>query len=57
MSAYQLRTSQKSMEFKDHQGDIRLMIGKKASKRYKIVSAPGLSPIQIFALLIVQVET
>ena len=57
MSAYELRTSQKSMEFKNFQGDVKLIIGKRASKRYKLIAAPGLSPIQIFALLIVQVET
>ena len=57
MAKYELRTSQKSMEFKSYSGDTKLVIGKKGSKRYKVIAGPGLSPIQIFATLIVQVET
>ena len=57
MSKYELRTSKKSMEFKNYHGDTKLIIGKKGSKRYKIIAGSGLSPIQVFALLIVQVET
>ena len=57
MSCYELRSSQKSMEFKSSQGEMKVIIGKRASKRYKIIAAPGLSPVQIFALTIVQIET
>lgn len=45
------------MEFKDIRGEMKLIIGKKASKRYKLIVAPGLTPIQVFSMLIVQVET
>ena len=57
MSYYELRSSQKSMEFKDYNGEVKLMIGKKGSKRYTVISGPGLTPVQIFSMLIVQVET
>ncbi len=57
MSYYDLRSSQKSMEFKDYKGEVKLMIGKKGSKRYTVISGPGLTPVQIFSMLIVQVET
>lgn len=57
MSFYELRASQKSMEFKNHKGNINVVIGKRGSKRYKIIVGPGLTPIQIFSMLIVQVET
>lgn len=57
ISHYELRASEKSMEFKNNKGDINLIIGKKGSKRYKIISAPGLTPIQIFSMVIVQIET
>lgn len=57
MSHFELRASQKSMEFKDGQGNFRVVIGKRGSKRYKIIVGPGLSPAQVFALAIVQIET
>ena len=57
MSFYELRASQKSMEFKNQKGNINVVIGKRGSKRYKIIVGPGLTPIQIFSMLIVQVET
>jgi hypothetical protein len=43
------------MEFKDNEGDIKMIIGKRGSKRYKIIAGAGLTPIQIFSMVIVQV--
>ena len=45
------------MEFKNSKGNLKVIVGKKASKRYKIIVGPGLTPVQIFALVIAQVET
>ena len=55
MNHYELRTSQKSMEFKNNLGEFKLVIGKKASKRYQVVVGEGLTPIQVFGAVIAQV--
>ena len=43
------------MEFKNNLGEVKLIIGKKGSKRYKIVAGEGLTPVQIFGMVIVQI--
>lgn len=55
MNHFNLKASQKSMEFKNSNGSLQVIIGKKESKRYKIIVGPGLSPAQIFGLTIVQI--
>jgi len=45
MQNYGFRTSQKSMEFKDNCEQLKILIGKKASKRYRVVVGPGMTPI------------
>ena len=57
MRDYGLRASEKSMELKGRGGEVRVIIGKRASKRYCVVAGPLLTPIQLFALAIVNVET
>jgi hypothetical protein len=57
MKEYGLRVSDKSMEFRGREGELKVVIGKKGSKRYSIIAGPRLSPIQIFALAIVNIET
>lgn len=57
MSEYGLRDSEKSMEFRGKRGELRLVIGKKGSKRYCLIVGPYLSPIQAFALAIINIET
>ena len=57
MDYYNFKVSQKSMQFKNSSGGVQVIIGKQASKKYKIISGPGLSPVQVFALSIVQIQT
>lgn len=57
LSDHNLRVSQKSMEFKDPQETLQLLIGKSASKRYKILASGGRSPAEVLAVAIAQVET
>jgi hypothetical protein len=45
------------MEFKDVSNNMKVIIGKKGSKRYKVLVGPGHSPLEIFALAVVQIET
>ncbi len=55
MNYYNFKASQKSMEFKNSLGNMQVIIGKRESKKYKIIAGPGLTPAQIFGLSIVQI--
>jgi hypothetical protein len=57
MNEHGFKTSAKSMEFKDVSNNMKVIIGKKGSKRYKVLVGPGHSPLEIFALAVVQIET
>jgi hypothetical protein len=47
-----LKKSKKTISFKNKEGELKLFIGKKQSKLYKVVAGSGLSPIQVFSILI-----
>ena len=57
MRDFKFKVSDKSMEFRNKEGELKLVIGKKASKTYTLVAGPGLTPLQIFSLAIINVET
>jgi hypothetical protein len=45
------------MEFRNKEGELKLIIGKKESKRYTLIAGSNLTPIQLFSLAIVNIET
>ena len=51
------KVSDKSMEFANESGRVKVLIGKKESKIYSIVSGGGISVVELLALGIVNVET
>jgi hypothetical protein len=57
MHEHSLRKSAKNMEFRGKDGDVRLMMGKKGTNRYCLIAGTPLTPIQVFSLAIVNIET
>ena len=57
MREHFLVKTKKSIVMKDRQDNVKLYIGKLESKRYKIIAGAGVSPMLVFALLIVMIES
>ena len=56
MREHGLVKTNKTITLKDRDGQIKLYIGKKESKRYRIIGGSGISPLLIFAFFIVMVD-
>lgn len=50
-----LRKSNKEMAFRGQNNELKLIIGKRCSKNYKLICGSGLSPLLYFALSIVNI--
>jgi hypothetical protein len=42
---------------KNKKNELKIVIGKMGSKRYRIIGGSGITPIQIFGLVIAHIET
>lgn len=57
MQEHSLVKTNKSIAMKDLRGNVKLYIGKLESKRYKIIVGAGVSPMLVFAVLIIMIES
>jgi hypothetical protein len=57
MREHKFKVSDKSIEFRDEKEELKLVIGKKASKVYGLIAGSNLTPIQAFSLAIINIET
>ena len=55
MAKFGLRASNKSMEFKGSHEQLQMILGKKASKVYKMIVGGGITPIQASAVAIANI--
>ena len=56
MRQHTLIKTKKTIVLMDKYDQVKLFIGKTASKKYKIIAGSGISPLLIFAFFIVMVD-